>query len=237
MVNNEFIYSGDDVLAVMSKYAVNRNRGVERLISHYFNLSHPQHSVKLLEFGAGRGEFINRFLGKPNVTTYATDLDEYYYLNLQKHHRAYRLLTDVPEAVEYIFAIDVLEHIEDDVLIMRQMHERLVRGGKMLIYVPARPELYSAFDRKIGHFRRYRPGELRAKAMSAGFSIDVLKYHDFLGYFAAYYNKLLAGSNNGELNAGAVRLYDRWLVPLSNAIEKVLHKPFIGKDLLLVASK
>ncbi len=236
-MSETFEYTGDQVLDVMSKYALNRNKGIEKLISHYFDLAGRKAPVKLLEFGAGRGEFIDRFAGQSNIFTYATDLDEQYYRRLQKKHRAYHVLSDLPEPVDYIFAIDVLEHIEDDLSILREIRAHLTGKGKVLIYVPARAELYSRFDEQIGHFRRYHPGDLRQKAMAAGFTIETLKYHDFLGYFAAYYNKLLAGRNNGQLNPRAVRFYDRWLVPCSEVIEKIMRKPFIGKDLLLVARK
>lgn len=235
-MSNDFVYSGDDVLDVMSKFAINRNKSVESLITSYFQLNTADTAVKLLEFGAGRGEFIDRFRNKKNVETYATDLDDEYYLKLSQRHTAYRTLDDLPQPVNYIFAIDVLEHIEDDVAILKQMHHSLVKGGKILIYVPARQELYSPFDKQIGHYRRYGLNELKNKSLQAGFAIETLRYHDFLGYFAAYYNKFFFKEND-KLNAKAVSIYDTYLVPVSNAIEKIMVKPFIGKDLLLVASK
>lgn len=235
-MSKDFVYTGDDVLEVMSKYAVKRNKGVELLIQKHFNLSNPAAPVKLLEFGAGKGEFINRFVSRPNIETYATDLDEEYYLQLSQRHHAFHTLDNLPHPVHYIFAIDVLEHIEDDLTILRQMHQALTKDGKILIYVPARQELYSKFDAKIGHFRRYTFQELRDKALQAGFSIETLRYHDFLGYFAAYYNKLFFKEGD-NLNHNAVKIYDTYLVPTSNVIEKILVKPFIGKDLLLVARK
>jgi len=232
----EFTYTGDDVLDVMSKYAVNRNNSIASLITKHFNLEQPVPTVKLLELGAGRGEFINRFVNKANIETYATDLDEDYLQVLSQNHIVYRDLQSLAHPVNYIFAIDVLEHIEDDVAILKQMNRVLLPGGKILIYVPSRMELYSAFDKQIGHFRRYGFKEIQDKALSAGFSIDVLRYHDFLGYFAAYYNKFFFKAGN-SLNAKAVKVYDTWLVPVSTVIERLLVRPFIGKDLLLVASK
>jgi len=232
----DFIYSGDDVLDVMSKFAINRNNSVEYLITKYFNLHQPSSPVKLLEFGAGRGEFINRFLNRPNIETFATDLDEEYYQRLSQKHTAYRTLDELSHPVNYIFAIDVLEHIEDDMAILKQMYNSLENKGKILIYVPARKELYSKFDAQIGHYRRYGLREMKEKTLKAGFAIDLLRYHDFLGYFAAYYNKLFFKEGD-SLNARAVEVYDTYLVPVSTVIEKVLVKPFIGKDLLLVASK
>ncbi|MDJ1503681.1 class I SAM-dependent methyltransferase [Xanthocytophaga agilis] len=235
-MTNEFVYTGDDVLDVMSKFAVKRNKAVESLITTSFNLDKLTSQVKLLEFGAGRGEFINRFRNKQYIQTLATDLDEDYCLKLSQNHTAFHTLDELPYPVNFIFAIDVLEHIEDDLAILKQMHQSLTSGGKIFIYVPARQELYSQFDKQIGHFRRYHLKDLKNKALQAGFTIDSLRYHDFLGYFAAYYNKFFFKEND-TLNSKAVSIYDTYLVPVSNVIEKLLVKPFIGKDLLLVASK
>jgi SAM-dependent methyltransferase len=155
---------------------------------------------------------------------------------LNEKHVAYQSLDKLTEKIDYIYDIDVLEHIEDDLGVLKKIYSALPDKGKVLIYVPARPELYSSFDKKIGHFRRYTLSDLKQKILAAGFSINLLKYHDFLGYFAAYYNKLFF-KDDGRLNVHAVKFYDQFLVPSSNFIEKLLVHPFIGKDILLVASK
>ena len=136
-----------------------------------------------------------------------------------------------------IFAIDVLEHIEDDRAALRELYNALAANGKLLIYVPARMELYSPFDKAIGHFRRYHLPDLKQKAIEAGFEIETIKYHDFLGYFASYYNKLMTSDENAGLNPKAVAIYDKFLVPLTEFIETILRKPPIGKNVLLVARK
>jgi SAM-dependent methyltransferase len=229
-----FQYSGDDVLDVMSRFALNRNAGIENLITNYFQLDKLTSAKRILEFGAGKGEFINRFKKYHQLITYAVDLDENYKNLLDKSHSAFQRIEEVPVQVEFAYAIDVLEHIEDDVDALKKLHSVLTPKGKILIYVPARPELYSEFDKQIGHYRRYTLNELASKAKVAGFTIDTLKYHDFLGYFAAFYNKLFYNKHKG-LNVNAVKLYDKLIFPTSEFIEKVLRKPFIGKDIFLVA--
>ena len=56
---------------------------------------------------------------------------------------------------DYIYSLNVLEHIEDDVMALRQWYQKLKPGGRILVYVPAFQLLYSSMDRKVGHFRRY----------------------------------------------------------------------------------
>jgi SAM-dependent methyltransferase len=234
-----FEYTGDDVLDVMAKYAVNRNKTVENLIRQHFNLQNtPIAPFNLCGFGEGRGEFIDRFQFETNVVTFATDLDPVYQSRLGERHRAYPDIAALPESMHGIFAIDVLEHIEDDRLMLQELHCALATGGRLLIYVPARMELYSAFDKAIGHFRRYTLAELKEKATTAGFEIETIQYHDFLGYFAAYYNKLFTSDTNAGLNAKAVAIYDKFLIPMTNFLEKMMfNRPFIGKNVLLVAKK
>ena len=53
-------YSGDKILDLFSKYAKNRNKQIFRLLEKDLLANHP-HAKKILELGAGKGEFINRF--------------------------------------------------------------------------------------------------------------------------------------------------------------------------------
>lgn len=235
---SNFEYTGDEVLDVMSQFAPNRNRGVEMMIRQAFNWDKtPNKPFALCEFGAGRGEFIDRFRAETNVTTFATDLDETYCARLATRHRAFADLEALSEPMNGIFAIDVLEHIDDDRAALRTLFDALAPNGKLLIYVPARMELYSPFDKAIGHFRRYHLEDLRTKALEAGFEIETIKYHDFLGYFASYYNKLMTTDENAGLNPKAVAIYDKFLVPTTDFIENIIRKPPIGKNVLLVAVK
>ncbi|MBI2465073.1 methyltransferase domain-containing protein [Candidatus Shapirobacteria bacterium] len=226
-------YTGDNVLDTMANCAINRNNSIYNLIVKYFNINNLSKPKSILEFGAGRGEFINRFLKFKNLTTFATELDKSYLKLLQQKHKSYIDLIQITQKIDYIFANDVLEHNKNDTEILIQMFQKLTTGGRLFIYVPARPELYSIFDKNIGHYRRYTIKDLRSKAIKAGFTIQKIQYHDFLGYFAAVFNKF---TSNGELNPSAVHFYDKQLFPISQFIEKLFPVP-IGKSIMMVAIK
>ena len=226
-------YTGDNVLDTMADSAINRNDSIYNLIVKYFNLQSLIRQKSILEFGAGRGEFINRFVNTKKLTTFATEIDPTYLKLLKQKHKSFFDITQINQKIDYIFANDVLEHIENDTSILKQMFRSLAPNGQLFIYVPARPELYSKFDKNIGHFRRYTIRELKLKAIKAGFTIQRICYHDFLGYFAAIYNKF---TTDGELNPGAVKLYDKFIFPLSQFVEKLFPMP-IGKSIMLVAQK
>ena len=68
-------------------------------------------------------------------------------------------------------AFDVIEHIEDDGAVLRALRDALVPGGGLLLTVPQHPFLWSEYDARARHVRRYRAGELRGKALEAGFEI------------------------------------------------------------------
>jgi len=69
-------------------------------------------------------------------------------------------------------ALDVLEHVEDDVAAVREIARSLRGGGVFLATVPAHPALWGGHDEIHGHFRRYRPGELESRLESVGFRIE-----------------------------------------------------------------
>jgi SAM-dependent methyltransferase len=66
---------------------------------------------------------------------------------------------------------DVLEHIEEDETVLRQVRDALVLGGYMLLTVPQHAWLWSATDDYACHVRRYAASELHAKVRNAGFEI------------------------------------------------------------------
>lgn len=136
-----------------------------------------------------------------------------------------------PDSIVYI---NVLEHIEDDAAELKLMHDSLAHGGRIFIFVPAIPFLLSAFDRHIGHFRRYTRSGLIAKCEHAGFRILLARGFDLLGILPWMVKYRMMGSLTME--SGAVKLYDKAAVPFIKPLENLL-KPLIGKNLIVVAEK
>jgi SAM-dependent methyltransferase len=79
----------------------------------------------------------------------------------------------LPFAAEFeaIGAFDVLEHIDDDRGVLREIHRALTPGGLLLLTVPQHRWLWSAADEVAHHRRRYTAGELHGKLAEAGFAI------------------------------------------------------------------
>ncbi len=84
------------------------------------------------------------------------------------------------ESLHCVTAFDALEHIEDDVGSMREIHRMLVPGGLIIASGPAYQFLFSQQDRITHHVRRYTRGELVRKAESVGFEVLQASYINFL---------------------------------------------------------
>jgi SAM-dependent methyltransferase len=145
-------------------------------------------------------------------------------------------MRSVEGGIDSAMSFNVFEHIEDDRSAMRNVQQVLEPGGHFVCFVPACKLLYGRMDQDLGHHRRYSKPELAAKAKEAGFEIVELKYVNLIGFFAWLVNGRLLRSGEVSGGASAMRLYDRFMVPLTRFIESHWQPPF-GQSLLLVARK
>lgn len=223
-------YTGVDNLEVMQE-AVNYNRFLLETVR-----KHAPAGGKVLDFGAGAGQFATplKQLGM-DVTALEPDQVLQQRLRAQGLH-AVGSADEVPDgSLDFIYTLNVLEHIEDDAQALRQLYAKLAPGGRLLVYVPAFPVLYTSMDAKVGHVRRYRKESLRAAVTAGGFIIDRVGYVDSLGFPATLAFKWI-GNDSGDVNRTALKLYDRAVLPLSLALDLVTRQWF-GKNLLLLAHK
>lgn len=80
-----------------------------------------------------------------------------------------------------VLALDVIEHVADDIALLREARRVLRPGGVLVLTVPALPWLWSAHDDVNRHYRRYTLGSLREALHSGGFR----------GRRVSYYNAIL----------------------------------------------
>ena len=59
------------------------------------------------------------------------------------------------EQFDVIIALNVLEHIKDDHIAIKNIYRMLKPNGILIIEVPAGPNLYDVYDSYLMHFRRY----------------------------------------------------------------------------------
>ncbi|MEZ5066101.1 MAG: class I SAM-dependent methyltransferase [bacterium] len=69
---------------------------------------------------------------------------------------------------DVVTALDVIEHIDDDCAVVRELVRVAKPGGLILVTVPAFPQLWSEHDEINHHQRRYRAQEVRSLLTGAG---------------------------------------------------------------------
>jgi SAM-dependent methyltransferase len=199
-------------------------------------LSHARTGDYILDFGAGIGTFAQR-ISESGYTINCLEPDpkqarEIATLGLTVYSDLNQVDND---SQDYIYTLNVLEHIEDENAILRDLYNKLKPGGRLLIYVPAFQILYSSMDRKVGHYRRYTRRSLSEAVRGAGFKVGKAHYVDSIGYLVTLIYKMV-GDNSGDVNMRALRIYDRFLFPLNRIFDKVMGS-FIGKNIFLIAKK
>lgn len=144
-------------------------------------------------------------------------------------------LDQIPEAPGFdtLLYIDVLEHIEDDAAELTRAAKRLKPGGRLVVLSPAHQQLFSPFDRAIGHFRRYSRRSLAAVG-PPGLDRIVLDYLDSVGLFASLGNRLVL--NQSMPNPRQINAWDKLMVPLSRRLDPLLGRR-LGKSVLGVWRK
>ena len=130
--------------------------------------------------------------------------------------------------------VNVLEHVADDLAAVQAIHDGLRPGGTLAVYVPAHEVLYSAFDRLIGHQRRYRPSTLTQVLSRAGFEVVDLRFVNLPGVLAWFVIARLLGRIPSD--TALIGAFDRVVIPLVRLVEDRWRMP-TGTSLLAIARR
>jgi SAM-dependent methyltransferase len=89
-------------------------------------------------------------------------------------------------SLNYVTALDVLEHVPDDAAVVRGFHRLLVPGGIAVVTVPASMALWSDWDEALHHHRRYNRRQLEALFPGEGWEIIYANYTNVVVYPAVW---------------------------------------------------
>lgn len=234
MLDDKFEYSGDelDIFAMAKNWK-----------SYWSSMIIPSIGDSVLEIGAGIGA--NTHLLSRNSERWVCVEPDINLCNrikrdieagsLQRVKAVSCTISDLPrdEYYDTILYIDVLEHIKDDVNELLEASSRLKKDGVIIIVSPAHNYLYSPFDAKIGHYRRYNKKMLR-NLVPEDLKIAKLIYLDSIGFFASLANKLFL--KESEPKASQIKFWDKYLVSASRKIDPVI-KFYAGKTILTILKK
>jgi len=185
-----------------------------------------------LEIGSGLGDYAQTWIdsGTPQITVSDRDPGRFALLQqkFEGDDRVHVQDVDVfaPHQGDHsaLVAMNVLEHIEQDVEALRSANRLLRPGGAVVMFVPAFGFAMSDFDRKVGHYRRYTVASLRTAYGQAGLDVEHIRYVNAPGLFAWFVGMRLLKMTPQD--GPTVRLWDRAVVPVARAIEARVRPPF-----------
>ena len=214
-----------------------------------FDTIYPHCRGKILEIGSGIGN-ISQFFIEANASISLSDIRENYCTQLKERFSDSPTLDEVllidltnpdfeiryheyKKTFDTVFALNVVEHIEDDALALKNCHFLLKDGGTLLILVPAYQNLYCSFDRELGHFRRYTKKTLGKVFKLNNFHIKHSRYFNLMGILGWIFSgKILRKKTIPE---GQMGLYNK-LVPVFKIIDKIFLQAF-GLSVIIVGNK
>lgn len=109
-----------------------------------------------------------------------------------------------------VLMLDVIEHVDDDVGLIREYADRAAPGTRFLISVPAFQFLWSSHDEFLEHRRRYTCASLLRAVESAGLEATDTRY--FFGLlFPAVAAARLAEKKDANPEASRLKAAPAWL--------------------------
>lgn len=130
---------------------------------------------KILDVGCGTGANLEMLagFGEAEGVDVSDDALEFCTAKGLKAHKG--LAEKLPfedESFDVVTALDVVEHLDDDIAGLKEMHRVLKRGGKTLIFVPAFMWLWGVQDDISNHRIRYTKKQIVERLEKAGFEIE-----------------------------------------------------------------
>lgn len=237
-MNEKTPYSGSENLEIM-KEAVNYNRFLKELVAKHA-IDRSDNRLRVLDFGAGIGTFSDSVPVPVGQISCVEPDQEARRMLAEKGYTVFESADQLPQSTyDYVFSLNVLEHIEDHEAVVAQLYEAIEPGGRIYLYLPAFRHLRTSMDDLVGHHRRYTRSQLIALVSHAGFTHEDSGYTDFLGYFATWAVKLMErfqSQPTGVVNKRLLIAYDRFAFPVSRVLS-VIFKRVVGKNVYIAARK
>lgn len=176
------------------------------LLKRYLFINKP----KILDIGSGTGATLKE-LSKIGRTIGIDSYKEAIHFCHKRELKNVMLgdATKLPfkdSSYDCVTAFDVIEHIKDDVLVMKEIYRVLKPKGIAIITVPAFSFLWDSHDDMNKHYRRYFTGELKSKINRTDLNILYISYYNFFLFPIALVVKFIMKSfkkkrviNNQEL--------------------------------------
>jgi SAM-dependent methyltransferase len=186
------------------------------------------HRVIGLDISGASCEYVNKKIGVPVVRA---DLEA--------------LLPFVKEAFDIVILADVLEHLSNEKQLLGDARFCLKPLGAVIITVPAYTHMWSYWDNRLNHKRRYSLATVKNKIGETGLKIKKASYYHMLLYPFAYFYRIILCSPRGKavgksdfsvLPGKPLAVFFTFYYHLERFLLKIMDLPF-GLSILIVGVK
>ena len=171
---------------------VGRRRILESFLKQI--IQNPKSKIqnpKILDVGCGTGgnlEMLTKFGAAEGVDVSDEALEFCKRKGLKAHKGLAESLPFEDGSFDIVTALDVVEHLDDDLAGLKEMNRVLKTGGKTLIFVPAFMWLWGVQDDVSNHRIRYTKRQIIERLENAGFEIERATYANI-----TFFAPILAG--------------------------------------------
>ena len=225
------------------KYIANLN-GTPQYLAWIARLLHPNLGDRVLELGAGLGNFTSRLMAR-RVSYVSSEQDPQYLHALRnrflrtpnvtvqelrpEHDPDFEALT---AEFDTVLCVNILEYVDDPLAVVMRLEGCLRPGGRLVILVPQGQRLFSSLDRALGVKRRFDRASLVAMIEKRGLAVERLVQLNRVGALAwLVFGRLL---HRKRLHKITLKLFDK-TVWLWRRVDRLF--PWRGLSLVLVARK
>src|SRR5688500_13575893 len=151
----------------------------------------PQSTIRILDVGCGTGanlEMLSQFGQAEGVDVSDDALEFCRRKGLSVQKGLAETLPYAEETFDITTALDVVEHLDDDIAGIKEMHRVTKTGGRSLIFVPAFMWLWGVQDDISNHRIRYTKKQIVERLETAGFTVERATYANF-----TFFARILGG--------------------------------------------
>jgi SAM-dependent methyltransferase len=145
-------------------------------------------------------------------------------------------------SIGLILALDVLEHLDEDLIGIKEVYRTLKPGGKVIFTAPAFRFLWGIQDEVGMHKRRYLKKELNRKVKDQGFRVLKSSYFNFFLFFPIFLARRLIHlsglkvESENKINFPIINSFLKTIFSLESYVLRCFSFPF-GVSIFCIARK
>ena len=232
-----------DVLGYSSLASIS---GADKFNRWMYKTIKPYCNGRILEIGGGIGNISQCFLNDGEELM-VTELQSEYCEIIRKRFENHQSLKGIiamdiidPEfdlkytsmfgSFDSVFALNVVEHIDDQHKAIANCKKLLKKDGHLVILVPAFQSIFNHFDIALGHYRRYTAKTLRPVFETNNIQVIHHQYFNLIGIAGWWMSGSLLRKK--IIPEGQMKLYN-FFVPVFRIIDQFANK-WLGLSVIMV---